>query len=345
MKRITIKDLSEYLFLSKSTISRALVNDKNIHPETKKKVLDAAKKMGYKPNLSALNLKYGHSKNIGMVVPEMITPFSSLVLKGIQNILYPLGYRVIVMQSDEDTTIEKNNLLLLEEFNVDGIIMNLCHETHNHDVYQEIMERGIPIIFFDRIPDKLLDASKVMVNDSLCASRMTKHLIETGRKRIAHIMGPSIIRNTTERASAYRQMLIDHSIFDPDLIIKTEGVSFEDGRNAAQQLLNLDKGIDSIFAFTDTLAIGAMNYLLDQGVKIPQEVSIASFSGTELAVMVHPQLTSVEQPMIQMGEVAAELLMEKINNKEAPSRTVTMEAKLIYRASTGLSKETAYSLS
>lgn len=339
MKRITIKDLSKYLLLSTSTISRALVNDKNIHPDTKKIVLDAAEKMGYKPNPSALNLKYGHSKNIGMVVPEMTTPFSSLVLKGIQNILYPLGYRIIVMQSDENTTIEKNNLLLLEEFNVDGIIMNLCHETHNHDVYQEIMDRGIPIVFFDRIPDKSLNASKVMVNDSLCASLMTKHLIETGRKRIAHIMGPSIIRNTKERAVAYQQILTDHSIFDPDLMIKTEGVSYQDGRNAAQQLLNMNKDFDSIFAFTDTLAIGAMSYLLDQGVKIPKEVSIASFSGTELAIMVHPQLTSVEQPMIQMGEVAAELILEKINNKDADSKTVVMDAKLIYRASTSISRD------
>ena len=147
MKRITIKDLAKYLLLSTSTVSRALLNDKNIHPDTKQKVLDAAEKLGYKPNPTALNLKYGQSKNIGLVVPEMITPFGAKVLRGIQNILYPLGYRIIITESDENPEIERKNLLLLEEFNVDGIIINLSHETHNQDLYQQIMDRGIPLVF------------------------------------------------------------------------------------------------------------------------------------------------------------------------------------------------------
>ena len=108
MSRITIKDLSKFLSLSTSTISRALLNDKNINAETQKKVLEAAEKLGYKPNPTALSLKYGQTKNIGLVVPEMITPFSSKVLQGIQNILYPLGYRVIITQSDENPLIERD---------------------------------------------------------------------------------------------------------------------------------------------------------------------------------------------------------------------------------------------
>ncbi|KIO75467.1 LacI family transcriptional regulator [Pedobacter lusitanus] len=334
MKRITIKDLAKHLLLSTSTISRALVNDKNIHPDTKKKILDAAEKLGYKPNPTALNLKYGQSKNIGFVVPEMITPFSSTVLRGIQNILYPLGYRIIIMQSDENPLIERKNLLLLEEFNVDGIIINLCHETYNHDVYQQIIDRGIPLVFFDRIPDKSLDAPKVMVNDNIKASLMIEHLIDTGRKKIVHIMGPSTIRNATERAMGYKRILTKHGIFDPDLLIKTEGASFEHGRIAAQQLLSKNIEFDSIFAFTDTLAIGAMNYLLEQGIQIPEEVAIASFSGTELATIVHPQLTSVEQPLVQMGEVAAGLILEKIKDNTISNKTIVMDAALIYRAST-----------
>lgn len=335
MKRITIKDLAKYLLLSTSTISRALINDKNIHPDTKKKVLDAAEKLGYKPNPTALNLKYGQSKNIGLVVPEMITPFASKVLRGLQNILYPLGYRIIITESDENPEIERKNLLLLEEFNVDGIIINLCHETYNQDLYREIMDRGIPMVFFDRIPGKSLDASKVMVNDSIKASLMIEHLIDTGRKKIVHLMGPSTIRNSAERAMGYKRILTKYGLFDPDLLIKTEGITFEHGRNAIQELLNKKIGFDSIFAFTDTLAIGAMNYLLEQKVSVPEDVAVASFSGTELATIVHPQLTSVEQPLIQMGEAAAGLILEKIKDSKALSRTIIMDAELIYRASTG----------
>ena len=335
MKRITIKDLARHLLLSTSTISRALVNDKNIHPDTKKKVLDAAEKLGYRPNPTALNLKYGQSKNIGLVVPEMITPFAAKVLRGLQNVLYPLGYRIIITESDENHLIERKNLLLLEEFNVDGIIINLCHETHNQDLYQQIMDRGIPMVFFDRIPGQSLDASKVMVNDNIKASLMIEHLIDTGRKRIAHIMGPSTIRNSAERAMGYKRIMTKYGIFDENLLIKTEGTTFDDGRNATEQLLNKKIEFDSIFAFTDTLAIGAMNYLLDRKVRIPEEVAIASFSGTELATIVHPQLTSVEQPLVQMGEVAATLILEKIKDSSAESKTVLLDAELIYRASTG----------
>ena len=320
MKRITIKDLAKYLLLSTSTISRALVNDKNIHPDTKQKVLDTAEKLGYKPNPTALNLKYGQSKNIGLVVPEMITPFTSKVLRGIQNVLYPLGYRIIITESDEDPSIERKNLLLLEEFNVDGIIINLCHETYNQDLYQQIMARRIPLVFFDRIPDKSLDASKVIVNDNIKASLMIEHLIHTGRKRIVHIMGPSTIRNSVERAMGYKRILTKHGIFDPDLMIQAEGLTFEHGRNATIQLLNKKIEFDSIFAFTDTLAIGAMNYLHEQHIKIPEEVAIASFSGTELATIVHPQLTSVEQPLVQMGEAAAGLILEKIKDSTTLSK-------------------------
>ncbi|WP_407484299.1 LacI family DNA-binding transcriptional regulator [Elizabethkingia meningoseptica] len=334
MKRITIKDLSNYLSISKSTISRALVNDKNINPDTKKRILEAVEKLGYKPNPAALNLKYGQSKSIGMLVPEMTTPFSSKVLQGIQNVLYPLGYRVIIMQSDENPLIERKNLQLLEEFNVDGIIMNLCHENYNQDVYQQVMERGTPLVFFDRIPDQSLDAPKVMVSDRIKASLMVEHLVGTGRKRIVHIMGPSTIRNAAERASGYKRIMTKYNIFDPELMIRPEGMMFEHGRNAAKKLLDGKVEFDGIFAFTDTLAIGAMNYLLEEGVRIPDDVAVASFSGTELATIVHPQLTSVEQPLVEMGEKAAEFILEKIKDAAIPSKTIIMDAELIYRAST-----------
>ncbi|MCS3531351.1 LacI family DNA-binding transcriptional regulator [Chryseobacterium sp. JUb7] len=334
MKRVTIKDLSKFLSLSTSTISRALLNDKNVNPETQKKVLEAAEKLGYKPNPTALNLKYGESKNIGLVVPEMITPFSSKVLQGIQEILYPLGYRVIITQSDEDPLIERKNLQLLEEFNVDGIIINMCHETYNEEIYKNIIERGTPIVFFDRIPGKSLEVSKVIVDDNIKASLVVEHLINTGKRKIAHIMGPTTIRNVIERANGYKRILTKHHIFNQDLIVETEGMMFEDGKNAVKKLLDKRVEFDSIFAFSDTLAIGAMNYLLSQGVKIPEEVSVASFSGTELATIVHPQLTSVEQPLIKMGSAAAELILEKIKDVSSPNRTILMDTDLVYRAST-----------
>ncbi|SIR56252.1 LacI family DNA-binding transcriptional regulator [Chryseobacterium sp. RU33C] len=334
MKRATIKDLSKFLSLSTSTISRALLNDKNVNFETRQRVLDAADQLGYKPNLTALNLKSGKSKTIGIVVPEMVTPFSAKVLEGIQNVLYPLGYRLVITQCDENPLIERENLELLEGFDVDGIIINVCHETFNNDIYRRIMGQGIPLVFFDRIPDKALDVSKVIVDDYIKTSLMVEHLVETGRKRIAYIMGPPTIRNVRERFNGYKRIVDKYGIFDERLITQTEGMTFNDGRNAIQQLLDKKVEFDSVFAFSDTLAIGAMNFLLEKSLKIPDDVAVASFSGTELSTMVYPQLTSVQQPLTKMGEIAAELILEKIKDNSTPSKTVSLDALLVFRTST-----------
>ena len=334
MKRATIKDLSKFLSLSTSTISRALLNDKNVNFETRQRVLDAADQLGYKPNLTALNLKSGKSKTIGIVVPEMVTPFSAKVLEGIQNVLYPLGYRLVITQCDENPLIERENLELLEGFDVDGIIINVCHETFNNDIYRRIMGQGIPLVFFDRIPDKALDVSKVIVDDYIKTSLMVEHLVETGRKRIAYIMGPPTIRNVRERFNGYKRIVDKYGIFDERLITQTEGMTFNDGRNAIQQLLDKKVEFDSVFAFSDTLAIGAMNFLLEKSLKIPDDVAVASFSETELSTMVYPQLTSVQQPLTKMGEIAAELILEKIKDNSTPSKTVSLDALLVFRTST-----------
>lgn len=334
MKRITIKDLARHLLLSTSTVSRALINDAHIHPETKAKVLDAARELGYKRNPAALNLKYGQSKNIGLVVPEMVTPFSSKVLRGIQNILYPLGYRIIITESDEDPVRERENLLLLEEFNVDGIIINLCDQMKNQEVHQQLLDRGIPLVFFDRIPAVTVDAPQVRVDDAKHAAVMVEHLISTGKRRIVHLKGPGSVFNSEERAAGYTATMQKYGIYDPLLLIEAGGLSFEHGKKVASSLLRNQVEFDGIFAFTDTLAIGAMNFLLEKQVRVPQDVSVSSFSGTELATMIYPPLTSVEPPLVKMGEVAASLVLEKIANIDTQNKVVFLDAALKVRSST-----------
>lgn len=339
MKQATIKDLAKYLSLSTSTISRALLNEKHIHPETRERVLEAVEKLGYKPNAVAHSLRYGHSKTIGFIVPEMVTPFSSELLRGIQKLLNPKGYKIIIMQSDEDPGMERQNLLLLESFSVDAIIINPCHKTYNEDIYNEIINRGMPLVFCDRIPGSSIKASKVIIDDYKTASSIVQHLVDTGKKRIAHIMGPLSIANAAERAKGYKNITRKHHIYDPSLLVKVKGLDFENGKSAIQQLVNRKVEFDAIFAFTDILAIGAMNYLLHKGYHIPQDVAIASFSGTQLSSIVYPQLTTVAQPLIKMGEAAAELVLEKIANKGVPDKTVLLEPLLVIRSSTGVIKE------
>lgn len=333
MKRVTIKDIAEHLTLSVSTVSRALIDDKNIRRETKEKVLEAAKKLGYKPNPVATNLKYGRTNTVGVIVPEMITPFASQVIEGVQKVLYPKGLKVIIAQSGENPETERENLLMMERFMVDGIIICLSHHTQNKDEYVRLQKEGTPMVFYDRIPDGL-EVSKVVVDDYLKSFFMVEHLIRIGRKQIAHLQGPSYVFNSIERARGYKDALEKFRIpFDPALVVKT-GMTIEDGKQAAVQLLEGGMPFDAIFAFTDTLAIGAMNYLQGRSIKIPEEVAVASFSGTVLSTIVTPQLTTVEQPLVEMGETAARMMLEKINNPETKNRTVVLDADIRLRAST-----------
>ena len=333
MKPVTLKDLATHLSLSTSTISRALVNDKNIRAETRQRVLAAARELGYTPNPLAVNLKYGRSNSIGVIVPEMITPFAAQVLEGIQEVLSPKEYRVIIAQSSEDPEQEKRNLLLMQQFRVDGIIISPCHQTYNQAIYQQLLENGIPMVFYDRIPENL-PVSKVIVNDFEKSYFMVEHLIRNGRKRIAHFQAPTYIYNARERYRGYRYALEKFKLpYDPSLVIST-GLTVEDGKWAAEKLLQTQTPFDSIFAFTDTLAIGAMNYLREQQIKVPQEVAIASFSGTKLSTLVNPQLTTVEQPLHQMGKTAAEIILEKIADNGMSDRTIVLNAELKFREST-----------
>lgn len=334
MKHVTIKDIAHYLSISVSTVSRALVNDKNIRRETKEKVLEAAKTLGYKPNPVATNLKFGHTNTVGVIVPEMVTPFASRVVNGIQEVLYANGIKVIIAESGEDPEKEKENLQLMERFMVDGIIISLCSYKRNREEYLRLQQAEMPMVFYDRIPYGL-DVPQVIVDDYMKAFFLVERLIRSGRKRIVHLQGPDDVYNSIERARGYKDALSKFNIFpDEDMLVKT-GLTFEDGKNVADRLVEKNISFDAVFAFTDTLAIGMMNRLRELGKKIPEEIAVASFSGTELSTIVYPKLTTVEPPLLQMGRTAAELILEKTKNPSSPNRSVVLNAEIRMRASTG----------
>lgn len=332
MKHVTIKDIARHLSLSVSTVSRALVNDKNIRRETKEKVLETAKALGYKPNPVATNLKYGHTNTVGVIVPEMVTPFASQVINGIQSVLYANGIKVIIAESGEDPVKERENLQTMERFMVDGIIICLCSYKENKDEYLRLQEAEMPMVFYDRIPHGM-NVSQVIVDDYMKAFFLVEHLIREGYKRIVHLQGPDDVYNSVERARGYRDALSKFNIpFEREMLLKT-GMTFCDGERAANALIERGFSFDAVFAFTDTLAIGAMNRLRELGKKIPEEVAVASFSGTVLSTIVYPQLTTVEPPLFQMGTTAAGLILEKIKEPSSPDRSIVLDAEIKLRAS------------
>lgn len=188
------------------------------------------------------------------------------------------------------------------------------------------------MVFYDRIPHGL-DVPQVIVDDYMKSFFLVEGLIRSGRKRIVHIQGPDDIYNAIERARGYRDALTKFRIPQEEGMLMKSGMTFEDGKLAADKLLEQGIAFDALFAFTDTLAIGAMNRLRERGKRIPEEVAVASFSGTELSTIVYPQLTTVEPPLFQMGRHAAELILEKIKNPSCPNRSIVLNAEIRMRGS------------
>lgn len=332
-KHVTIKDIARSLCISVSTVSRALTDDKNIRKETRDMVVEEAKRLGYKRNPVAMNLKMGRTNTIGVIVPEMHTPYASQVIGGIQEILYKKNQKVMIAESDENPCRELENLKMMEQFMVDGLIVSLCSYRKNIEMYQQLEEAGMAVVFYDRIPYGM-DVSQVLVEDNVDSYFMVEHLIRLGRMRIAYIQGPDDIYNAYQRGLGYREAMEKFRLFDPSLIVKT-GMTFKDGADAIDRLIYNKVDFDSVFAFTDTLAIGAQNRLRALGKRVPEDIFVASFSGTELSTIVSPQITTMEPPLEEMGRKAAELVMEKINNPETENKMIVLKTTMRCRESTG----------
>lgn len=333
MKYVTIKDIARELIVSVSTVSRALNNDPNIRKETKEKIIQMAKRMGYVPNPVATNLKYGHTKTIGVLVPEMSTPYAAKVIEGIQDVCYRNNYKVLIASSSEDPEKERTNIEIMLQFMIDGIIACRCDYTKNTKLYKQIIDKHIPLVFYDRIPYDI-EAPEVIMDDETKAFFLVEHLIQSGRKHIAYIGADNnVVYNSILRYKGYREALEKYRLeYDPKLVIQSEGLSYGSGAVAVDRILKYN--FDAIFAFTDTLAIGVMNRLKSLGRKIPQDVAVAGFSGTDLSTIVSPQLTTVEPPQFEMGQKAAELVIKHIEQLSDKNERIVVDANIIYRDST-----------
>lgn len=335
MKRYaTIKDIAKELNISTSTVSRALADRWDVKPETRLKVLETAERLNYRPNVLAKNLLSQRTGIIGIIIPEFVNSFFPKVIMGIQEILYEENYRMLITQSSESHEEELANLHLLENSMVDGIIISVTREGSNSEEYQRIINSGIPIVFFNRVCEAT-EAPKVIIDDRTMAFRAVEHLIQSGYKRIAHFSGPAKLQLTAERKAGYLDALEKYGFgVDESLIIET-GVLMEKGICAMRKLLDSSYSLpDAIFAFNDPIAIGAMKVIKEAGLKIPQDIALVGFSEDVMATIVEPQLTTVLQPMYEMGKQAATLLLEQIRvSKVAKPKTVCLEAQLNIRAS------------
>lgn len=337
MKETTLKQIAETLGISITTVSKALKNYPDVSEKTKQSVLDLANNLQYTPNSFAVNLRMKESKTIGLIIPEVVHHFFSSVVNGIIAEAEKNGYLVIILQSNESIELEKKQVELLINKRVDGIILSLSNESNDDLHLKEIVRREIPLVQFDKIA-KLIPSSKVIINDQKAAFEATEHLIRKGCKKIAHIRGPVNPQNAIDRFLGYKKALEKNNIpFDPKLVYTCKNVTFDEGKEFAEQIIKDHPDVDGIFVITDLVAVGVLAYLNEINAKVPEKIKIIGFSNWFMSQVITPKLSTVDQPSYEMGVQSFKLLLEQMNaNKEMISfspKTIELSTTIIERES------------
>lgn len=329
--QVTIIDIAKALNISKSTVSRALTGHPNVNTETRKKVLEFALSTDYQKNIIATNLTKGRSKTIGIIVPDFSSSFFPSVITEVQQLAKQKDYLLLIMQSNESYETEVANAKLLLGHQVDGLLVSITQETLNFDHFKIFERKNIPIVFFNRVCDEMT-VPKVIVDDYDGSFRATEHLIQIGKKRIAHLAGPKSLSISKKRLNGYLDALKHYNYeIDEDLIIASD-LSPDKVKIYVNHLLKISNPPDAIFCINDPSAIQAIQIIKSMGLSIPQDIAIVGFSDDYASELIG--LTTVAQPVKEIGLTAAQLLFDLIESDKKKAVIKQLNTRLIIRAST-----------
>ena len=333
-KEITIYDIADKLNISVATVSRGLNNDVVVSKKTRKKIADMAAELGYRSNHFARNLRQQQTNTIGVIVHELNSNFITSVLASIEKVTSEAGYDLLIAHSSESYIKELANAKNLFHKRVDGLIASLSFDTKDINHFKPFVEKGVPLIFFDRV-EQDGNNSVVIIDNYKCGYQATEHLIEQGCKRIAHITS-SLNRNVyLQRYKGYQDALFDNSIsLDENLLIVSD-LSEKAGVDAALQMLNMKPLPDGCFITNDFVAAVCMRTLKEHGVNIPQDIAIVGFNNDAIGKIIEPALTTINYPGIDMGEIAARNLINHLKgiSNINQTNTIIVRTDLIIRKS------------
>jgi LacI family transcriptional regulator len=333
-KDVTIYDLARELSLSPATVSRGLKNSRNINKLTAKRINDKAEEMGYRHNNFASNLRTQKTHTLGVIVHELNSNFITSVLAGIEKVTTEAGYDLIIAHSSESFAKEAANSLNLFHKRVDGLIASLAFDTKGLDHFKHFEDKGIPIIFFDRVEEQS-ESTKVIIDNYKCGYQATEHLIAQGCKRIV-IVTANLNRNVyAQRLKGYKDALFDAEIKFDEKLVLIKDLSERCGQEAALQILKMKPMPDAAFITNDFTAAICMQVLKENGIRIPQDIAIVGFNNDAVSKIVEPQLTTINYPGVDIGEIAARNLIGHLKGetKLSQTNTIVVRSELIIRKS------------
>ena len=335
MESVNIKKLAQILNISISTVSKALRDSYDISKETKEKVVKLANELNYQPNPHASSLRKHKSKMIAVIIPEIANNYFTLAINGIEAIAQEKGYHVLIYLTHEDFNKESAIIKHLHSGRVDGVLISISSTTRDFTHLHELQDKGLPIVFFDRVYEKL-DTATVTTDDYESGYKATQHLIEQGCERIAHLMISQDLSIGIKRMKGYLKALEDNKMtVDESLIVPCANDAEEDFE-LVKKLLQQKNRPDGIFAAVERYAIAAYEACRDLKLSIPNDVKVISFSNLQIASLLDPSLTTIAQPAFEIGKEAASLLFKSLEKKkfELKDENIVFQSQLIQRAST-----------
>ncbi|MEC7263190.1 MAG: LacI family DNA-binding transcriptional regulator [Bacteroidota bacterium] len=333
--KITLKDIARELEVSISTVSKALKNSEEISRDTKEKVQAFAKLYNYKPNNIAISLKNKRTKNIGVVIPDIVHHFFTTVIRGIEKYANAKGYNVIVCLSEESFDKEVINMEMLANGSIDGFIMSLSSETQQKGDFnhlKEVTDQGIPVVLFDRITNEI-DCDKVIIDDELGAYMATKKFIEQGKKNIAMITTDDYLSVSKARTQGYLKALKESKLgVDESKILKMPTMEMDE--QGIKDFFDSHE-LDAVLCVNEIFAVYSMRLAQQKGLRIPEDIAFIGFTDGLLSKYANPSLTVVSQHGEKMGEVSAKLLIDKVESEEEEEtyQTKILEPTLVIRDS------------
>ena len=333
-KEVTIYDIAKQLHLSPATVSRALNDHPAINRNTKAIITSMATEMGYRSNMFASNLRRQRTQTLGVIVPRLDSAFMSTVLSGMEKVANESSYNLIISQSLESVKKEVANAKTMFESRVDGLLVSLASDTENLDHFSTFFRKGIPLILFDRVmPQKF--STNIVIDNIKAGYDATNHLIKQGCKRIMHVSG-SLKRNVyDDRRKGYKQALLEYGLQSGDELEQTTNLTRQDGLDVADSIRRMSNPPDGLFIASDFCAVTCMGALRQSGFSVPNDIAVVGFNNDPVSMVIDPNLTTIHYPGQEMGEIAAQSLINHLNGllRLSTTNTILLNHELIVRGS------------
>ncbi|MEQ6388721.1 catabolite control protein A [Bacillaceae bacterium S4-13-58] len=328
---ITIYDVAREANVSMATVSRVVNGNPNVKPATRKKVSEVIERLGYRPNAVARGLASKKTTTVGVIIPDISSVFFAELARGIEDIATMYKYNIILANSDQNKEKELHLINTMLGKQVDGLIFMGGSISEEH--ITSFKTSQVPIVLAATLDDSK-EISTVNINYERAAYDAVKYLVENGNKKIGFITGPIETAIDNEKYKGYQTALHEASIeVDEELIIQGD-YSYDSGMEAVDQFFNLTNPPTAIFVSSDEMALGVIHGVQDRGLSVPQDVEVVGYDNTRLATMVRPTLSTIVQPMYDIGAVSMRLLTKYMNKEQVDETKVVLPHRFVERDST-----------